>query len=68
MKVFVVTKSPVDLRDTFEFIGGFSTKDRADAACTGAGTYKIAEVDLDRQYKGDLWNVWLKEVLDHRQV
>lgn len=68
MKVHVVTKSPVDLPDTTEFVGAFTTREKADAACIGAGQYTIAEMTLDRLYRGDLFDVRMKIVLDHRQT
>jgi hypothetical protein len=68
MKVWVVLKSPVDLPDTFEFIGAFTTHAAANDAVRGAGTYTIAEMDVDRRYSGDLLNVHVKHKLDHRQL
>lgn len=68
MRVWVVLKSPVDLPDTFEFVGAFTTQDKADKAVRGAGTYKIAEMDVDRRYSGDLLDVHVKHKLDHRQL
>jgi hypothetical protein len=67
VKVFVVTKSPVDLDGTTEFVGAFYAREAAHHACTGAGTYTIAEMELDRVYRGDLRDVEVKVVLDHRQ-
>lgn len=67
MKLFVVTKSPVDLEGTAELIGAFYAREAARRACTGAGTYTIAEMELDRVYSGDLRDVEVKIVLDHRQ-
>jgi hypothetical protein len=67
MKIWVVTKSPVDLPDTFEFVGALTAQDRAEKAVLGAGTYTIAEMDVDRRYSGDLLNVHVKHKLDHRQ-
>lgn len=68
MKVWVVLKSPVDLPDTFEFIGAFTTHSAANDAVLGAGTYTIAEMDVDRRYSGDLLQVHVKHKLDHRQL
>jgi hypothetical protein len=68
MKVWVVTKSPVDLPGTQEFIGAFATDRAANDAVLGAGTYTIAEMDVDRRYSGDLLNVHVKHKLDHRQI
>jgi len=68
MRVWVVTKSPVDLPDTFEFIGAFTSRDLADGAVIGAGTYKIAEMEVDRRYSGDLLNVFLRDKLTSRQI
>ena len=68
MKVWVVVKSPVDLPDTFEFVGAFTSSAAANAAVIGAGTYKIAEMDVDRRYSGDLFTVHVKHKLDFRQL
>ena len=68
MRVWVVTKSPVDLPGVQEFIGAFTTQDKANDAVRGAGTYTIAEMDVDRRYSGDLLNVYVKHKLDHRQI
>lgn len=67
VKLFVVTKSPVDLEGTTEFVGAFMTMGMVDRACTGAGTYTIAEMEVDRIYRGDLLDVSVRAVLDHRQ-
>lgn len=68
MRVFVVTKSPVDLDGTTEFVGAFYAREAAHRACTGAGTYTIAEMELDRVYRsGDPRDVEVKVVIDHRQ-
>lgn len=68
MPVWVVLKSPVDLPDTVEFVGVFSTHDLAEKAVIGCGTYTLAEMDVDRRYSGDLLQVWVKHKLDHRQL
>lgn len=68
MRVWVVTKSPVDLPGTQEFIGAFTAQKLAEEAVCGAGTYTIAEMDVDRRYSGDLLNVYVKHKLDHRQI
>jgi hypothetical protein len=57
MKVWVVTKSLVDLPGTQEFIGVFTTVGQVNDAVLGAGTYTIAEMELDRRYAGDLLDV-----------
>ena len=67
MKVWVVTKCPVDLPDAFEFVGTFTTAGAADDAVVGAGTYKIAEMDTDRRYSGNLLSVRVVEKLSSRQ-
>lgn len=68
MKIWIVTKSPVDLPDTFEFVGAFSSREAARAACLGAGQFKIACVELNRVYRGDLRDVVMLVHLDHRQL
>lgn len=68
MRVWVVTKAPVDLPDTQEFIGTFTSGAAADAAILGAGTYTIAEMETDRRYMGDLRTVRVVVKLDHRQT
>jgi hypothetical protein len=67
VKVWVVTKSPVDLPDTFEFVGAFTSQALADANCHGAGSYKVAEMQIDRRYSGDLLNVYVRHVLAAKQ-
>jgi hypothetical protein len=57
MRVFVVTKSPVDLPGASEFIGAFSTAEMANAAVLGAGVYRVAEMQMNRRYSGDLRDV-----------
>lgn len=68
MKLFVVTKSPVDLEGTAELVGAFYARAAAHRACIGAGTYTIAEMELDRVYGGDLRDIEVRVVLDHRQL
>lgn len=62
MKLYLVTKAPIGLEGSAEIIGAFTTSDKANAACIGAGTYTIATVELDRAYRGDLYDVRLKVV------
>jgi hypothetical protein len=68
MRVWVVTKSPVDLPGTQEFVGAFTSQAMAENAVVGAGTYTIAGMDVDRRYAGDLLDVYVKHKLDHRQI
>jgi hypothetical protein len=68
MKVWVVTKAPVDLPGTQEFIGTFTTEGAANDAVRGAGTYTIAEMEADRRYAGDLRAVRTIVKLDYRQA
>jgi|GEM_PF-3604361 len=68
MTLYAVTKSPVDLEGTVEFIGVFSTRARAIAGCTGAGTYTIAHMQLDRIYRGDLLDVEIHRVVGDLEV
>jgi hypothetical protein len=68
MRVWVVTKAPVDLPGTQEFIGAFTTESAADKAVQGAGTYTIAEMEADRRYSGDLRAVQITVKLDCRQA
>ena len=68
MRVWVITKAPVDLPGTQEFIGTFTTPGAANEAVRGAGTYTIAEMETDRRYSGDLYSVRVVVNLDHRQA
>jgi hypothetical protein len=65
--LYIVLKAPVDLEGAAEIVGVFASKTLADAACTGAGTYTVAAVELDRRYSGDLRDVSVTVALDHRQ-
>jgi hypothetical protein len=68
MSVFIVTKAPVGLEGAAEIVGAFSTASQAEAACTGAGTYTIARVTVDRAYKsGTLLDARLFVVANHRE-
>ena len=67
MRVWVVLKSPIDMPDTFEFVGTFTAHEAANAAVCGCGTYTIAEMQLDRRYSGDLLQVQIMHKLSSLQ-
>lgn len=53
MRLWIVTKAPVDLGDAYEIVGVFTHPVKADNAVKagGAGTYLIMPVEHDRAYK-----------------
>ena len=67
--VHVVMKAPVGLDDIEEFIGVFDTAAQANAACIGAGTYRIAEMELGRIYRtGQLQDVVVRRVMGEKPL
>lgn len=68
MKLFVVTKAPVGLEGSAQIVGVFTSEAKADAACTGAGTYTIGALDPDRAYGiGQLLDIKRKVVMAARE-
>ena len=53
MRLWVVAKAPVDLADCFAIIGVFTDPVKANGAVSagGAGSYMIAPVEHDRNYR-----------------
>lgn len=66
MRVWVVTKALADLPGTQEFVGVFTTEGAVEDAVRGAGIYTIAGMETDRRYRGDLREVSVRVLLDHR--
>lgn len=45
-----VIKSPVDMDGTVQFVGSFTSRERAEAACVGAGSFTIYSAEINRAY------------------
>ena len=64
MRLWIVTKAPVDLGDAYAVVGVFTHQVLATNAVArgGAGRYLMAAVDHDRAYRdGELLNVTVVE-------
>lgn len=70
MKIYVVTKAPVGLYGAPEMIGAYGSTSGFNRmiSTAGPGTYQVHAMDIDRTYRGDLRDVSVKLVVDHREV
>ena len=69
VKLWVVSKAPVDLIGAYALRGVYLNRALARQACKTPGTYMIAAMEVNRTYQtGQLIDVEIIDIMDHRQV